>query len=68
MSSRLMYASIAIITALAAAPAIAQQDQHHPGTAAGSADTPPSSTPKGMRSGAMGRSRRHADDGHDADR
>ena len=54
MSPRLMYASIAIITALAAAPAIAQQDQHHPGTAAGSADTPPSNTPQGMRGGAMG--------------
>ena len=54
MRPRLMPAYFAVILALAAAPTLAQQDQHHPGTAAGSAATPPSGMAQGMPGGAMG--------------
>src|SRR5579863_786249 len=50
-----MSAAFAMILALAAAPALAQQDQdqHHPGTAVGPAGTPPSGMAQGMPGGSM---------------
>jgi hypothetical protein len=46
-------AAFAMILAFAAVPALAQQDRHHPGTAAGLAGPSPSGMPQGMPSGGM---------------
>lgn len=50
MFQRRTCASFAMILAFAAAPALAQQAQHHPGTAG----TPPSGMAQGMPGGSMG--------------
>ena len=53
MFQRQVSAAFAMILAFAAAPALAQQDQHHPGTAAGPAGAPPSGMPQRMPGGSM---------------
>src|SRR5579864_8933540 len=54
MFQRYMCASFAMVLAFSAAPALAQQDQHHPGTAAGPAGTRRSGMAQGMPGGSMG--------------